>query len=307
MKQKKRVMPVELPVYRYWQALFGAFYSKALYIDVVKRWQGFGFIYLLLLISVVTMPLAVRIIIDFNHYFNEKIIQPLEAIPPLYIHNGKISVNQSMPYLMKNKEGVVEGVIDTQATMMGFDDNQYPNLIVLITNDTFFWKLPPFDLFLKQLSPIGHSDVLVETLSDTMSDVFVAKQWIQSSGVLWLKWGVDCIIYPVLVSLFLGLYFGLLLVLTMLVQSIAWLLFKTKLTFKQSARILMVSSTPHIVLLFGLLVANALFPGVGVVCLMLGLIYLSFAVLSCRGGGLGLHPTSKASGFGIDFIRHRDI
>lgn len=292
--------------YRYWHALYRAFYSRSLYLDVVKCWQGFGFCYLLLLISMVTLPLSIRIMINFNDYFNEKIIQTIEKIPALYIHNGTILVNKPMPYFIKNKDDNVVGLVDTRGVIAGFNESQYPNLVVLITNDTLFLKLPAFDLFLKQLSPIGHSDLLIETLSEDLSEVFVAKQWIQSSKILWVKWGVIGIIYPVLISLFLGLYFGFLLVLTMLAQSAAWLLFKSKLTFKQCARILMVSATPHVVILFGLLTANALFPGVGMVCLILGLIYFSFAVCSLR-GGLGLSPTFKSSRLGIDFIRHRDI
>lgn len=297
-----------MKLYRYWQALFRAFYSRSLYIDVVQRWQGFGFFYLLLLISVVTLPLSMRIMINFNDYFNEKIIQPIEKIPPLYIHDGNIIVNKPMPYFMKDANGVIVGLIDTRNTMMGFNEHQYPDLVVLITNDTFFLKLPAFHLFLKELAPIGRSDLLVETVSEGLSEVFVAKQWIESSRIIWLKWGMISIIYPVLISLFLGLYFGFLQVLTMLAQSIAWLLFKLKLTFKQCARIVIVSSTPHIVLLFGLLVTNALFAGVGTVCIVLGLIYFSFALLSLRGSdGLGLAPTVHSSGLGIDFIRHRDI
>ena len=231
--RKKQKLPKQMnaPIYRYRQALYMAFYSSRLYIDVVKRWRGFGFLYLLLLISVAAIPVSIRIIIDFNQYFNEKLIIPFKKIPPLYINHGVIEIDKAMPYFIKDKTGAVVALIDTRGGVTSFD-SAYPDLAMVITNDTLYFKSPKFHLFLNGFTSVGSEKIIVEKLSEDMSDVFVPEVWLKSSGVLRLKWITDVIIYPSLVSFFFGLYFTLLLVITMLAQTVSWLIFKCQLNFK---------------------------------------------------------------------------
>ena len=74
IKKKQTLRPLDAPIYNYWQALYRSFYSGRLYIDVIKRWRGFGALYLLLAISLASIPLSLRIMVDFNHYFEKKMI-----------------------------------------------------------------------------------------------------------------------------------------------------------------------------------------------------------------------------------------
>jgi hypothetical protein len=282
--KKKQQLPKQIntPNYSYWQALYMAFYSRRLYVDIVKRWPGFGCFYFLLLISIASIPISIRFIIDFNQYFNEQLIMPIKKIPPLYIHNGIIVFNKAMPYVIKDNMGEVVGLIDTRDESLQFD-SRYPNLAMIITKDTLYFKMRTFSSFLKGLIPTGvEEEIVAEKLDEGVSEVFVPETWLKASGVLRLKWITDIMIYPLFVAFFFGLYFTVLLAITMLAQTVAWLIFKCRLTFKETARLLMVSSSPHVMALLSLLSVNALFPGAGLLCFVLGVVYFSYGVLSFR-------------------------
>lgn len=280
-KKQKFPTQVDAPIYRYWQALYMAFYSSRLYVDVVKRWRGCGLLYLLILISLASIPLSIRVIIDFNRYFDEKLIMPIQKLPPLHIHNGQVSFDKPMPYLIKDKQGNIVALIDTGLDFKGIE-RVYPDVEFAVNRDAIYFKAPQFSLFLNPISPVGREEVVVQKLSEDMSDVFVPKRWVKSSGVLRLKWITDAMIYPLMASFFFGLYLTFFLVLTMLAQTVAWLFFKCQLSFKQAARMLMVSSSAQVMLLFFLLSANALFTGIGLFCVALGAIYFCYGVISFK-------------------------
>ena len=282
--KKKQQLPKQIntPNYSYWQALYMAFYSRRLYVDVVKRWHGFGCFYFLLLTSIASIPISIRFIVDFNQYFNEQLIMPIKKIPPLYIHNGIIAFNEAMPYVIKDNMGAVVGLIDTRAESLQFD-RRYPNLAMIITKDTLYFKMRTLPSFLNGLIPIGlEEEIIAEKLDEGVSEVFVPETWLKASGVLRLKWIMDIMIYPLFVAFFFGLYLTVLLAITMLAQTVAWLIFKCQLTFKETARMLMVSSSPHVMVLLSLLSTKALFPGAGLSCIVLGMVYFSYGVLSFR-------------------------
>ena len=60
---------IDSPNYTYWQALYKAFYSWWLYVDVGKRWKGYGFLYLLLAVAVFSMPVSLKAIFDLKRSF----------------------------------------------------------------------------------------------------------------------------------------------------------------------------------------------------------------------------------------------
>ena len=80
----------KINIYRYFRALYLSFYAPALYVDVVKRWQGVGIGYILMVIAIGSIPLSSRIIIEFNQYFEEKILLPLQVLPKINIKKGHV-------------------------------------------------------------------------------------------------------------------------------------------------------------------------------------------------------------------------
>ena len=86
-----------------WQALYLSFYSSALYIDVAKRWRGLGLIYLLLMVMLTTFVYSIKNIIDYNAKFEEQFILVLRELPKITVTEGRVSIDEPMPYSIKNK------------------------------------------------------------------------------------------------------------------------------------------------------------------------------------------------------------
>ena len=281
--RKKQQMPRQIdgPVFGYWQALYMAFYSSRLYVDVAKRWRGFCFVYLLILVAIMAVPLSVRIICDFNHYFNERIISTLEKIPPVPVRNGAFIFDKPMPYLIKDKAGVVVAMIDTNRIVSGMDA-AYPNLVMQISKHAFYFRLPKINLFLNLPEQPGNHEAVVGTLDNTTPSLFVAKNWGKTHGILKMKWLTAMMVYPFLIPFLVGMFFSCLLVLAMLSQVFSWLILRYKLTFKEAVRILIVASTAQISVFLILWATQAVFPNITLFYMALSTIYFSYAVLSVK-------------------------
>ena len=279
---KKQQIPrlIDSRIYRYWQALFMAFYSRRLYVDVAKRWHGFCFFYLLLVIAVASIPVSIRITLDINHYLTDDLIAPIEKIPPLQVKHGEIRFDKPMPYFIKNKAGEAVIMIDTRKVMTNLDAI-YPELMVLITKNKLYFRRPDIKFFFNTPEQALHNAV-VHTLDKSVSQVFVVKEWIKSSNIIRLKWFVTLMVYPVLVSFVFGLCFSLLLAFSMFAQTVSWLIFRFKIKFAEAARLLIVSSTSLFFAFFLLWAFNLLFRGVELIFLASFVLYFSYGVLAVK-------------------------
>lgn len=281
MRKKQQALGlINVRIYRYWQALYMAFYSRRLYVDVAKRWRGFGFFYLLLLIAVAIIPLSTRIMLDINRYVNEEIISPIENIPALRVQNGEVLFDKPMPYLIKNKMGSVVVMIDTSDTVKGMDA-AYPELMMLITRTKLYFRKPEIKLFFKTHKPSAEAPV-VEDINTTSSETFAGKAWVKSSGIIKIKWFLMSMVYPMMLPFFFGLFFTFLLILSMLAQVFSWLILKFKIKFSEAARLLIVASTAQICVCFFLVSFNLLFKGAGLLFIALIAMYFSYGVLSVK-------------------------
>ena len=279
-KKKQALQPVDAPIYSYRQALYRSFYSSRLYIDVAKRWKGLGIVYLLLIIMLGAIPLSIRIIIDFNKYFNQQLILPLKKIPPLYLQNKEISFDKPMPYLIKNNKGEVVTIIDTTGTVTKMT-KAYPHLTVLITKNKLFFRPPKLELF-RNSAATDQDPPYEYALAQGSGEVFVGSEWVQSSGILKLKWLSEFLVYPMMVMFFLSLTLVLMLMLAFLGQLLAHLFFNLKLKFKQASRLLAVSVTPALACFFIFLTANVVLPGLGIFYIALIAIYFCYSLVCLK-------------------------
>ena len=276
----KQLRPIDAPIFSYWQALFLAFYSNRLYIDVAKRWRGFGARYLLLLILVVTIPLGARLTNYFNHYFNDEIIGPLQQIPTLLIQNGEISTDKPMPYFIKNMAGKVVVTIDTTGSISNI--NQNPDLMLLVTKDKLFFRPPIIKVFDKTSMPLMQQKVYEQSLSKTSNEVFVVDEWMDSNHIERIKWLVDCMIYPLLAFFSYGLTLVSMVFFAFLGQLCSIMIFKHMISFKEACRLGMVAATPQQTLFFLLIALDVTIPYSGIVYLALLSTYVSYAILCVR-------------------------
>ncbi|MCP0913463.1 MULTISPECIES: DUF1189 family protein [Legionella] len=284
IKGKGKLRALDAPVYRYWQAVYLSFYSYRLYVDVFKRWRGYGILYLLFLLTLTTIPLALRMIVEFNTFFNEQVLFPLQELPPLYVQDGKISLDKPTPYFIKNKGGEVVAIVDTTGSITSIKNKQYPHLTMLITSNQIHFRPPVPQLFFSQQIPgtLKEDSVYTQTLTNNTNEIFVAKKWVQASGILNMKLLADALIYPMLLGFFISLYLVLMLILGFLGQVFASTLFGLKLRFKDSTRLFAVSVTPQVIFSTLLLIAKISFAASGLVNMILVAVYYSYAVASVK-------------------------
>lgn len=219
--------------------------------------------------------------LEFNVFFDQQIIEPLAKLPPLYIQNGQVTFDKPMPYFVKNKEGKIVSIIDTTGEVKTID-GKYPDLTTLITKNKFFYRVPsPKFFFTKQIDS-SNNQVFVQALSTDINQVFDGKNWINSSGIKKVKLFSQVIIYPTVALVIFVIYLVFLLVFALMGQLLAKLFLHIALNFKQTTRLLIVSATPQVfTLLFGLTV-NWIFTGFGLLLITLLAVYFIFAVRSLK-------------------------
>lgn len=247
--ERKELREIDKPFYRYWQALYHSFFNGRLYVDVGKRWQGYGLLYLLLVMFVVIIPFSIRVIINFNQFFQEELIKPLMELPTIYIQNGQASLDKPMPYIIKNNKNQAVIIVDTTGTVDSINA-AYPHLNILITKDKMYYRTPSPQFFFEttKTSQLA-TPIQVYPFSGQANAIFVGKDWVQSAGIMHLKLFFSALIYPTLALIFFAVFLCLFLAFALMGQFIARL-FRITISYKQAARLVMVSATPFMAVMW---------------------------------------------------------
>ncbi|QDP72605.1 DUF1189 domain-containing protein [Legionella israelensis] len=277
-KEKAGLKPIDKPVFGYWQALYRAFYSSRLYVDVGKRWKGFGFLYLLLVIVLFSIPLTVQTIAYFNRFYTQQIVEPLRKIPTLYIQNGEVNFDKPMPYFVKNEKGKVQVIIDTTGTISNLSQN-YPEASILITKNKLYFRTPQSPLQYTLQDSSDSQSVYVEKLDKNMNQVFNGEEWLKNSQVISLKYLFIALVPPVVIGFFYVMFAIFIPVLALLGQVFSQVFFTFKISFKQSCRLLMVAGTPAILFFLVVLSLPIRIPAAGLILLIILSIYFAFALM----------------------------
>ena len=197
------------------------------------------------------------------------------------IQHGEISLNKPMPYFVKSKTGAVVAMIDTRTKGKGMEGT-YPELMLLVTKDKFYVRPPTINLL--SIVP-GKSEAqkqIIQMPDKNTFKILVMSEWLESSGILHLKWMGAALIYPFMVSFLFGFIFSFFLAFAMLAQVFSWLILRFKIRYAAAVRILIVSSTVQLSVLMVFFGANRIFPGLGLLSLILCVAYFSYAVLSVK-------------------------
>lgn len=280
-KVKNKLKPINAPLFGYWNALLLSFYSKRLYIDVGKRWAGYGIRYLVLLIALWSIPLAIKVGLDFNEVFNQQLIEPLSIIPTIYIQNGEATFDQPMPYFIKNKKDQVVLIVDTSGAITDFID-KYPYLTILVNKDKVAFRMPGLKFWGNNGKGMNPNKPLVQYFGKGENLVFDGKKIVQQSTFIQWKYVAQLMIYPLVAVVFFSMFLFIFLVLGFLGQLFARIFFSFQITLKQGCKLLMVSSTPMMLVLLGLLLFNHTFPGFGFLLIAVLATYFCFAVFSLK-------------------------
>lgn len=280
-EERKALRKIDKPFFRYWQALYHSFFNNELYVDVGKRWKGLGIGYLLLLMFVVTLPFSWRVTVDFKQFFAEQLILPLQQLPKMYIQNGNVSLNQPMPYVIKNKQNQAVAIVDTTGVVKTIDQT-YPFLTILITKDKLFYRFPSPQFFYTTnnvQTPV--SPIYVYPFNKQSNSIFDGKEWVKTSGISHLKFFFATLIYPTVALIFFAVFVFVLLAFALMGQFIAYL-FKFSLSYRQASRLSMVSITPFMVVLWIFLTIGHFSTQSGFFLPLLFIAYYGYAVISLK-------------------------
>lgn len=279
-KVKNQLKPMDTPVYRYWSALYMSFYSRRLYVDVGKRWKGWGVLNLLLAIAVFSIPFFLRTTVSLNQTFKTQITEPLLKIPVFYIQNGDVIFDKPMPYIIKNAKNQPVVIIDTTGKVNDF--SEYPYLSILINKNSIAFKIPNPELFNMGNPAPSHSTPLVQSFDKGTNLVFQGKKIAQQNTITGLQYASEIVLYPIIVGMFFAIFIVFFPVLALLGQNFSSIFYSFKINFKTSCRLLIVAGTPMLFLLMMFLTLNCVFVGLGFVLFFLLIAYYSFAVYALR-------------------------
>ena len=195
---KTNLNAMDRRVFKYWEALYLAFYSSRLYVDVGKRWRGFGLAYFFLVIAIAVIPLSIKSILMLNAYFDDQIIFPLQKMPQFEIKNGKLSFDSFMPYLIKNKNGDVVIVVDDKVNLTEVN-YAYPHWMLFITADCYYSRMPAPSFFKDtpfESDNLHSKDVTMQPFAEIQSGSFSGGAWLEQAGIGQTKWYFLFSIYP---------------------------------------------------------------------------------------------------------------
>lgn len=281
MEAIKAIRVAGQPIYNYWQGFLFAFFSNRLYVDVAKRWKGYGFSYILLLIAIMSIPFTAMTILRFNHYFDEEVVYPIEQLPEFYIQNGKVLFDKPMPYEIKDQRGQVVIIIDTTGKVNAIS-NDYPNLFILINKTSIQFRTPKLQPFNPVATQTKSEEIYQQRFSESDNEVFHGKTWLESSNVMTMKYVAELLVYPVVTSIIFIISLIILQLLVLLAQVASQVIFKMKFKYKEASRLFMVASTPQIIITLLMTGFSINFAGEGLVHTVLIAVYYSFAILSVR-------------------------
>jgi hypothetical protein len=288
-KPNKGLRDIDAPLFGYWRGLLYSFFSPAFYVDVAKRWRGVGILYLLLLVSVVTVLPAIKAMILFNQGFQEEILQPISALPSMYIKNGILHLDKPMPYFVRNAKRQVVMVIDTKSDKTWMNDPQYPDVTTVFKKKLILYRIPRVSLIHSQ--PILSKTEIYQKVLPTGTGgdgIFDGAKWLEMTHISRVPYVLAAFMYPAMVTFFFTMGLFSLLGFAMLGQVISYTIFKCTLTYPESARLLICSTTPawFLNMILILLEGNFHYWKWGV--LILAAIYFSFAVLCFKRSKGGL-------------------
>lgn|GEM_PF-1627622 len=281
-RNKKNESTHEAPEYKARHAFYLAFFSSKLYVDVVRRWRGLGVLYFFMMLSVLTLPHAIQLMWSLNQVIETKILTPLKSLPSLSIRSGEVVFPEKMPYLIKNKQGEVISIIDTEGGIKQLPEPRYPLASILVTKHDMHLDFRLLDFLLTEQDKKAENQDMVIPWESIENEDFWMTTWLDTLHINAFKNFLFIMVYPVVVTLNVSVFMTILLSMVLFAQFTARMAFKVRLSFLESSRLLFVATTPVAAICSVLVLFNFVFPGKAIVYIALLALYFSFGVLAYR-------------------------
>ena len=253
-------------LFGYLQAIFMSFYSVDLYVDVRHRWRGFGAVYLVCVMAVVTLPWSISTGIEQYNYYNEVLIPTIKKMPTLDINDGALDFHDKQPFFINNpitKNPLL--IIDTTGKVKDLPNKKYPDAVLLFTKYAIisqFGNMPPSVQKIKE-------ELTGKVPSDAVITMFQRLKTIYFSAF-----------YPMMMMLWFGVIFGFLGVIAFLLKMFSVSVMRYEISYKIALRLACVSFTPMAFLFVVFLFMDIKGRPVGFLLFLLWLGYFIFAIRS---------------------------
>lgn len=279
----QKIKPIDQPDYTYWQALYLAFFSPRLYIDVIKRWRGFGFLYFSLLILIISIPWGIHYTRVFLQYMDEEIIYPFKQMPLLVIQNGQASIDKPQPYFVKSKTQQPAIEINTTIDKQQFSADK-SSVFLLITKNGFYFRAPSINLSALPIDNQLKSERILskDSFQKNQNEVFDGAEWVKQSGIQSMRTKGIFLIFPLILGVFWGLYFVVGIMLASMGRIISTVILKYKIGYIDSFRLTWVASTAPIFVINLLTFLGVRLSGAGLYYFILVAVYFSIAILCVK-------------------------
>lgn len=143
--------------YKIFHPFILSFFSKSLYHDVARNWKGIGFLYLLLLVTNVSIIVTAQFHKALKGVHEDEDMKSfIEQVPDITLKNGRISINKPQPYIINDpsQDDNPFIIIDTTGNYTSLEGT---NARVLITGSKIYTQDRIYDL--SDLSEIGEFTV----------------------------------------------------------------------------------------------------------------------------------------------------
>lgn len=240
-------------------ALGLSFYSKPLYQDVARNWRGTGFAYLLLLLALCWVPEMINIQMQFADYVNGDASLLVKQIPPINIADGEVTTDVQTPYFIKDPEkGKVLAIIDLTGQYTSLDNSPAD---LLLTKQQVFTR-NNYEIRTYDLKGVKSFHLDQDRVRGWLN---VARSWMLV--VLYPCALLFSFVYRIVQALIYGLC-GL------IISKIV----KAELEFLTLLRLAVVAVTPAVILETVRSVAAIHIPFWSLLCFMIAMAYLFFAI-----------------------------
>ena len=139
--------------YSTFHPLYLSFFSKPLYRDVAGNWKKISFLYLLLLLAVCSIPTVFMVHAAVSDYLTREAPKIVKQVPVITISKGEASLNEEMPYVIKdpgsNASLVIIDTTGKTESLKGSD------AVLLLTKTKLFFRRSPTETRVLSLSELG--------------------------------------------------------------------------------------------------------------------------------------------------------
>ncbi len=259
------------------QSIIKSFYSKEFYREVVQKWKEIGFVYLLIIITIISIPFIYNSCFAVKVFFGTHLERFVDQVPEITVGVDGISANETMPYYFRDTDQKIIGLIDTTGGTKSLDE--VDGAYFLLTKDKIMVKekahqFKTYDL--KEFKDIAKEEGEFTVTKDMMAGFYqVLRRW------------APIVLYP-----FIAVFIVLFTLLGRMIQALVYTLFgmlfggllKVKLSYQNLYRLTIVSLTPTIILGIVFDLANLDIPFKGFWFFVLAMGYLFFAIKANVGG-----------------------